>query len=190
MSSSNIRIYQVSSRANPKEIMTIRGLAVKEKEIVISNVTLSKEWQAALPSLADSDPRKKNNFASPRSLTEPQLLAHFQTLLANTVNIYDAVKGVYLNQATAPVASVTLTPVTVSKVRGTTPQQFTAVVAPSDAIQGVTFSISPVTAGLTISNTGLVTISGAVPAADYTITATSTAGGTKTDTSVLTVTTV
>lgn len=97
MSSSNIRIYQVVCLANPLQKMEIRGLATKEDEIVVSHVTKTKEWENG--NFGETDPRTQFPPLAERPYSEAQLKAHFQTLLLNGVHIFDAVKGVYLNQA-------------------------------------------------------------------------------------------
>lgn len=84
------------------------------------------------------------------------------------------------------VASVDVTPATASKEQGET-QQFSATIAPAEAHQSVTWSLESVE-GLTIDQTGLVTIGESVPADSYTVTATSVADPSKTSTATLTVT--
>lgn len=82
---------------------------------------------------------------------------------------------------------ITVSPATTSVVQGAT-SQFTAEVTPTEAPQGVTWSIEP-GAELSVDENGLVTSGATTPAADYIVTATSTEDGNITGTATLTITT-
>lgn len=97
MSNSNVRLYRIFKQDEPNIRMEIKGLAVKEDEIVISNVDRTEEWIASLEALAETDARNKENFAPSQEITEGDILSHFEDVL-DTLNIYDAVKGTYLNE--------------------------------------------------------------------------------------------
>lgn len=92
---------------------------------------------------------------------------------------------------TLPIAvtGVTLTPKTSSAEAGTAgTRQLSATVSPANATdKSVTYSIAPTTTGLSVSNSGLISWTDAVPAGQYTTTVT-TNDGAKTDTHVLTLT--
>lgn len=87
------------------------------------------------------------------------------------------------------VTGVTIAPKTSTAVAGTaSSSQLAATVAPANATnKAITYSITPATTGLTVSNTGLINWTAAVPAGTYTTTA-KTTDGNKTDTNVLTLT--
>lgn len=101
MSSSNIRIYQITDRVNPAISMEIRGIAVKETEFVVSNIIFSKAWKEA--GYGESDRRTQFPKLIEKQYSEAALLAHFQPLLLNDVNVFDGAKGTFLNVAVAPV---------------------------------------------------------------------------------------
>ncbi|WP_341273296.1 putative Ig domain-containing protein [Enterococcus faecium] len=88
-----------------------------------------------------------------------------------------------------PVIGVTVTPKTSSAVAGTAGnRQLTTTVAPQKATnKTVTYSIAPVTSGLTVSSSGNITWTDTVPAGKYTTTI-KTEDGSHTDTHVLTLT--
>lgn len=87
------------------------------------------------------------------------------------------------------VTGVTLSPKTSTGESGTAgTTQLTAAVAPTGATnKAVTYAITPVTTGLTVSNAGLISWTADVAAGTYTTTVTTTDGA-KTDTHVLTLT--
>ncbi|HPR94433.1 MAG TPA: S-layer homology domain-containing protein [Syntrophomonadaceae bacterium] len=86
------------------------------------------------------------------------------------------------------VTSVTVTPETATVARGGT-QQLTAVVAAvGGAAQTVTWSSSDANGKVTVSESGLVSVTADASVGDYTITATSTVDNTKSDTATITVT--
>jgi hypothetical protein len=92
---------------------------------------------------------------------------------------------------TLPIAvtGVTLSPKTSTAEAGTAgSRQLTATIEPTNATnKGVTYSISPTTTGLTVSNSGLIEWTEDVTAGQYTTTVTTDDGG-KTDTHTLTLT--
>lgn len=92
---------------------------------------------------------------------------------------------------TLPIAvtGVTLSPKTSTAESGTSgSRQVTSDIAPANATnKAVTYAIAPTTAGLTVSNAGLIAWTAAVPAGTYTTTVT-TSDGSKKDTHVLTLT--
>src|SRR5690606_14577683 len=92
---------------------------------------------------------------------------------------------------TLPIAvtGVTVSPKTSNAVAGTAgTRQLSATVSPANATdKSVTYSIAPTTTGLSISNSGLISWTDAVPAGQYTTTVT-TNDGAKTETHVLTLT--
>lgn len=87
------------------------------------------------------------------------------------------------------VTGVTLSPKTSTAVSGTAgKRQLSADVAPTNATnKTVSYAIAPAKSGLTVNNSGLISWTDAVPAAEYTTTVT-TADGAKKDTHVLTLT--
>ena len=87
------------------------------------------------------------------------------------------------------VTGVTLSPKTSSAEAGAAEsRQISATVSPANATnKSVSYAIAPTTAGLTVSNSGLIAWTAAVPAGTYTTTVT-TADGAKKDTHVLTLT--
>lgn len=100
MGSSNVRIYQVVCIASPLQLLTIRGLATKEKEMVVSNVIRSQEWKAAYNTVdTPNDVRISLPFHPEQILTEAQILAHFQPLLLNGVTIKEMDSNTTLNTA-------------------------------------------------------------------------------------------
>lgn len=184
MSSSNIRIYQVTSRENPAQLLELRGLATGESEFVVASTSTSKEWNEG--NFGETDPRTTFPPLAERPFSEKKILDHFQSLLANTVNIFDGVKGAFLNVAIELITLVTIAPSVISKSQGTT-HQFSSSITPAESTQDVVWTID-VAAGLTINQTGLVTIGAGVALANYNVTATSVADGTKLGVAVLTVT--
>jgi len=181
MSNSNVRLYQVVNAADPTKRLDIKGLAVKEKEFVISHITTSPEWDAELLTLGETDLRNKFDFKAEQTVTEDEVKAKFGALIGNTLVIKDAVKGADI---TAVVDSVSVTPATTSTGVDTT-VQFTSSVLPALASQDVVWSIAAA-ANLSINQNGLVTV-GTVTLGNYTVTATSAADGTKVGTATLTV---
>lgn len=87
------------------------------------------------------------------------------------------------------VTGVTLSPKTSTGESGTaSTRQLTATVAPTGVTnKTITYAIAPTTAGLSVSNAGLITWTDAVAAGTYTTTVTTTDGAKK-DTHVLTLT--
>lgn len=88
-----------------------------------------------------------------------------------------------------PVTGVTLSPKTSNAEAGKAgSRQLTATVSPSNATnKNVSYTISPTTSGLTVSDSGLISWNEDVPAGEYT-TVVTTADGNKKDTHVLTLT--
>lgn len=91
---------------------------------------------------------------------------------------------------TLPIAvtGVTLAPKTLSGTEGTAGSgQLTHTVAPAGATnKAVTYSVAPTTAGLAVTNAGLVSWTDTVPAGAYTVTV-KTTDQSKTDTAILTI---
>lgn len=87
------------------------------------------------------------------------------------------------------VTGVTLSPKTSTAESGTAgTRQLSATIAPANATnKTVAYAIAPTTAGLAVNNSGLISWTDTVPAAEYTTTVT-TADGAKKDTHVLTLT--
>lgn len=181
MSNSNVRLYEVFESNDTAKKISIKGLAVKAREIVVSNVSKSQAWLDAEAGLSQSDVRRKMPFHPEQELTEKAILEHFAPLLGDTLIVRDIVEGVDLS---ALVASLTVTPATPSTGVDTT-VQFAAAVLPAEAQQDVIWSIQS-QANLSIDQNGLVTV-GSVTLGDYTVTATSTYNGAVLGTATLTV---
>lgn len=102
MSASNVRLYQIVKRTDESQKLDIKGLAVKEKEFVISHIEASKEYKEEVATLPDNDPRRTLNWQPENTKTEGDILVHFADLLENDLHVWDAVKGEYLSEAVAP----------------------------------------------------------------------------------------
>ena len=88
------------------------------------------------------------------------------------------------------VTSVTVTPETATVVQGGTQQLTATVVAIGGAAQTVNWTTSDLSGKVTVSATGLVSVAADAPLTNYTITATSTFDGTKSDFSTITVSSI
>lgn len=156
MGSSNVRIYQVVCVAFPLQVLTIRGLATKEKEMVVSNVIRSAEWKTAYNTVdTPEDLRTRLPFHPEQTVTEAQILAHFQTLLLNDVTIKEMDGNTTLNTAyIVPVITTTTCPA------GTIGTAYTRTLASTGTSPFVwAVSIGTLPAGLTL-NTSTGVISG------------------------------
>ncbi len=182
MSASNVRLYQIVKKSDPKQMLDIKGLAVKEREFVVSNIEASDEWKEEVKTLADENARKTFFWQPENTKTEADIKEHFANLLGDTLIVRDAVKGIDL---TAFVETVTVTPAAPTTGVNST-VQFSASVAPELAQQEVNWTIAN-QAGLTIDANGLVTVGAAVPLGNYIVTATSKFNAAKTGTATLTV---
>lgn len=138
----------------------------------------------------------KNGTKSESGVTSPKALTGLTANTDYTFQIYAETDGVetpyskVANVKTLPVVvtGVTIAPKTLAGVNGTAGSgQLTPTIAPTTATnKAVTYAITPVTTGLTVSTAGLVSWTTAVPAGTYTITV-KTTDGNKTDTCVLTI---
>lgn len=206
--------YQVTRVVDGNESTKVDIPAFTTLPIVVTGVTLAPKTASAVAGTASSSqvtatvaPANASNKAVTYSVAPATTgLTVSNAGLINwtaavpagtyttTVTTTDgAKKDTHVLTLTAPVVvvtGVTVAPKTVSGEEGTAgSEQLTHTVAPAGAAnKAVTYSIAPTTAGLSVTNAGLVTWDDTVPVGTYTVTVTTTDQA-KVDTSVLTMTT-
>ncbi len=184
MGSSNVRQIEVFKTANPEQILTIKGLAVKEKELVVSHIIASQAWRDNVINHPDKDLRVKLifPFAKDNTISEQDVIDYFADLGITGLSFKNSITGNFLKS----VEAVAVTPATATVAADST-QQFNAAVTPAGANPNVTWSVADNGEDVTVDENGLVTVAAGVAAGDYDVTATSVEDNTKTDTAVLTV---
>lgn len=185
-SNSEVRMYSVTDSNNPGSSIGIKGLAVKETEIVVSHIELGAADNAIRLNI---ESKQNAGISFPckigDQITEATLATYFDTIGEGAYTFTDVYNEEEVSEGLA-VASVVVSPSTVTKDSATT-QQFTAEVLPEGVDQDVTWSIETASELSINASTGLVTI-GSVVDGEYTVTATSVANPSITGTATLTVT--
>ena len=98
---SNVRHYQIVQRTDETARLELKGLAVKEKEFVVSNIVTTPAWDALIAGLPENDARKKFAWQIENSKTEQDILDYFAAHLLNDVHVIDLVEDIFLNTAVA-----------------------------------------------------------------------------------------
>lgn len=171
-----VREYIIVKSDDDTAKLTIKGLATKEKEMVISHLIRTAGWNSLVSNHPDANLRTKLIFPFVRdnTITEAGLIAYYASVWGS-IKIYDQ-DG---NRVYSPTNSIAVAAADGLLTKPGT-EQFTATILPATANQVPTWTIEE-GVELTIDSAGLATATANTVDGTYTATATTVDGKSSSD---------